>query len=492
MEAFDLYRDIEKRTDGDVYIGVVGPVRTGKSTFITRFMEKLVLPGIESAHKRKRAQDELPQSGSGKTIMTTQLAFVPGEAVNIRLDGDTQVRVRLVDCVGYLVPGALGTQEDDAPRMVRTPWQDAPMPFEEAAEQGTRRVVREHSTIAVVVTTDGTIGDLARSAYVEAEERVISELKSLGKPFVIVLNSADVQSDEAKRLQNTLKTRYNVPVALVDVLHMEMDDIQSVLEMALYQFPMREIEIRTPAWLEALEDDHWLIRHLREGIAQAAQSGMRMGDQDAFTHALDDSPYASGMRRVETQLGEGRAVMELPLKEGLFNRILGEECGTPIRSDAHLLSMLKELVSAKREYDHVAQALRDVRETGYGLVSPRTEEMTLEEPEIVRQGGNFGVKLKAHAPSLHLIRVDIETEVSPVVGTQSQSEELLAYLLSEFEQDKTKIWNTNLFGKSLNELVREGLSGKLMKMPDDAREKVAQTLGKIINEGNGGMICILL
>ena len=492
MEAFDLYRDIEKRTDGDVYIGVVGPVRTGKSTFITRFMEKLVLPGIESAYKRKRAQDELPQSGSGKTIMTTQLAFVPSEAVNIRLEGDTQVRVRLVDCVGYLVPGALGTQEGDAPRMVGTPWQDTPMPFEEAAEQGTRRVVRDHSTIAVVVTTDGTIGEIPRSAYVSAEERAVNELKALGKPFVMILNSANAQADEAKRLQSTLKERYNVPVALMDVLHMEMDDIERVLEMALYQFPVREIEIRTPAWLEALEEDHWLVTHLREGIASAVQSGMRMGDQEAFSHALDDSPYALGMHRVQSQLGEGRVVMELPLRDGLFNRILGEECGTPIRSDAHLLSLLKELVSAKREYDHVAQALAEVRETGYGLVPPRMEEMTLEDPEIVRQGGNFGVRLKAHAPSLHLIRVDIETEVSPVVGTQSQSEELLAYLLSEFEQDKTKIWNTNLFGKPLSELVREGLSGKLMKMPDDAREKVAETLSKIINEGNGGMICILL
>lgn len=366
------------------------------------------------------------------------------------------------------------------------------MPFEEAAEQGTRRVVRDHSTIAVVVTTDGTIGEIPRSAYVSAEERVVNELKALGKPFVMILNSANAQADEAKRLQSTLKERYNVPVALMDVLHMEMDDIERVLEMALYQFPVREIEIRTPAWLEALEEDHWLVTHLREGIASAVQSGMRMGDQETFSHALDDSPYALGMRRVQSQLGEGRVVMELPLRDGLFNRILGEECGTPIRSDAHLLSLLKELVSAKREYDHVAQALAEVRETGYGLVPPRMEEMTLEDPEIVRQGGNFGVRLKAHAPSLHLIRVDIETEVSPVVGTQSQSEELLAYLLSEFEQDKTKIWNTNLFGKPLSELVREGLSGKLMKMPDDAREKVAETLSKIINEGNGGMICILL
>lgn len=492
MEAFDLYRDIEKRTDGDVYIGVVGPVRTGKSTFITRFMEKLVLPGIESAHKRKRAQDELPQSGSGKTIMTTQMAFVPSEAAKIRLEGDAQVRVRLVDCVGYLVPGALGTQEGDAPRMVGTPWQDTPMPFEEAAEQGTRRVIGEHSTIGLVVTTDGSIGEIPRNAYVEAEERVISELKALEKPFVVVLNSAKAQSDEAKRLQSTLSQRYNVPVLLMDAARMEMEDIRHVLEMALYQFPLREIRIQTPAWLEALEDEHWLLTQLREDIARGVQKGMRVGDQEAFSHTLDGAEYANGLRRIKSELGEGRVVMELPIREGLFNRILGEECGTPIRSDAHLLSMLKELVSAKREYDYVAEALDSVRKTGYGLVPPRTEEMQLEEPEIVRQGSHFGVKLKAHAPSLHLIRVDIETEVSPVVGTQTQSEELLAYLLSEFEQDKTKIWDTNLFGKSLNELVREGLSGKLMHMPEDAREKVAETLGKIINEGNGGMICILL
>lgn len=492
MEAFDLYRDIAQRTDGDVYIGVVGPVRTGKSTFITRFMEKLVLPGISSAHKRKRAQDEMPQSGSGKTIMTTQPAFVPGEAVKVSLSDDTSVRVRLVDCVGYLVPGALGTQEGEAPRMIGTPWQDTPMPFEKAAEVGTRRVIADHSTLGLVVTTDGSIAEIPRGAYVEAEERVIAELTQLGKPFVVVLNSAQPQSDEAKSLQATLSKRYNVPVTLMDVQQMELPDIQRILEGALYQFPVREVNVMTPAWLEALDDDHWLVSHVLNTVREAVHANMRVQDQDQFVQCFDQSPYTLPMRRGETSLGEGRVTTELPMREGLFNRVLGEECGTDITSDAHLLSLLKELVTAKREYDHIEQALTSVRETGYGLVSPRMDELTLEEPEIVKQGSHFGVKLKAHAPSLHLIRVDIETEVSPVVGTEAQSEELLQYLLSEFEQDKSKIWQTNLFGKSISELVREGLSGKLLRMPQDTQEKVQDTLSKIINEGNGGMICILL
>ncbi len=492
MQAYDLYRDIAGRTDGDVYIGVVGPVRTGKSTFIAQFMEKLVLPMIDNPHKRERAQDELPQSGSGKTIMTTQPKFVPNEAVQIRLDDDTSVRLRLVDCVGYLVKGVLGTQENDAPRMVRTPWYEQDIPFEEAAELGTRKVITDHCTIGMVVTTDGSITDLPRSAYVDAEERVVQELKQMGKPFIIVLNSAQPQAEDTRRLRTALEEKYDVPVALVNVKAMEMPDIQNLLTQVLYEFPLREVRVEMPAWLQALEDDHWLVQHVISRMRKAAEAPMRVRDQEVFKHLFDESEYTDALQRGDTALGEGRMTYTLPLREGLFNRVLSEQCGTEIRGDAHLLKLLKELVAAKAEYDHVADALASVRETGYGLVTPSMSELTLQEPEIVRQGSRFGVKLKASAPSLHMIRVDIQTEVSPVVGTEKQSEELVRYLLSEFEQDPTKIWNTNLFGKSLNDLVREGLSNKLMRMPVDAQLKVQETLTRIINEGNGGMICILL
>lgn len=490
--SFNLYRDIAERTDGDVYIGVVGPVRTGKSTFISRFMEQLVLPKVPSGPKRDRLEDELPQSGSGRTIMTTQPKFVPGEAVQVMLQEQTPVRIRLVDSVGYLVKGALGTSENEAVRMVHTPWFDQDIPFDQAAEIGTRKVMTDHATIGMVITTDGSITDLPRSAYVEAEERVIGELKALGKPFVILLNSASPRQADTLALRDSLEDKYAVPVMLLNVKEMSVEDIQHVLESVLMEFPLREAHLHVPAWLGALDNDHWLVRHVLEAVQASGKVPRKMRESDVFEEAFAASEYAEGIKVEQSFPGEGRMDFTLPLKDGLFNRILGEECGTQILGDAHLLSLMKELVAAKAEYDHVAEALRSVRETGYGLVTPSMSEMTLQEPEIVRQGGRFGVKLKAHAPSLHLIRVDIETEVTPVVGTEKQSEELVRYLLEEFEHDPQQIWNTNFFGKSLNDMVREGLSNKLMRMPADAQEKVQETLTRIINEGNGGMICILL
>ncbi len=490
--SFNLYRDIAERTDGDVYIGVVGPVRTGKSTFISRFMEQLVLPKVPSGPKRDRLEDELPQSGSGRTIMTTQPKFVPGEAVQVMLQEQTPVRIRLVDSVGYLVKGALGTSENEAVRMVHTPWFDQDIPFDQAAEIGTRKVMTDHATIGMVITTDGSITDLPRSAYVDAEERVIGELKALGKPFVILLNSASPRQADTLALRDSLEDKYAVPVMLLNVKEMSVEDIQHVLESVLMEFPLREAHLHVPAWLGALDNDHWLVRHVLEAVQASGKVPRKMRESDVFEEAFAASEYAEGIKVEQSFPGEGRMDFTLPLKDGLFNRILGEECGTQILGDAHLLSLMKELVAAKAEYDHVAEALRSVRETGYGLVTPSMSEMTLQEPEIVRQGGRFGVKLKAHAPSLHLIRVDIETEVTPVVGTEKQSEELVRYLLEEFEHDPQQIWNTNFFGKSLNDMVREGLSNKLMRMPADAQEKVQETLTRIINEGNGGMICILL
>ncbi|MBQ2700528.1 MAG: stage IV sporulation protein A [Clostridia bacterium] len=489
---FDLYADIAERTDGDVYIGVVGPVRTGKSTFISRFMEELVLPFMPQGPKRDRLMDELPQSGSGRTIMTTQPKFVPGEAVEVTLQDQATLRIRMVDSVGYVVKGALGIAENQAARMVHTPWSDHDIPFEQAAEIGTRKVICDHATIGLAVTTDGTIADLPRSAYLEAEERVIQELKALGKPFVIVLNSAQPEADDALHLREALEARYDVPTLLVNVKEMTLPDIQEVLQRVLFEFPIREVQLSLPAWVHALEPSHWLVSHLLGCLLKSGQSLKRMRDHQVFSHAFDESEYTTGLKTEGICLGEGSVSFSLPMREGLFNRILGEECGTEIRGDAHLLSLMKELVAAKAEYDHVAEALHSVRETGYGLVTPAMSEMTLQEPEIVRQGSRFGVKLKAHAPSLHLIRVDIETEVTPVVGTEKQSEELVRYLMEEFENDPQRIWNTHFFGKSLHDMVREGLSNKLMRMPADAQEKVQETLSKIINDGNGGMICILL
>lgn len=492
MQAYDLYRDISERTQGDVYIGIVGPVRTGKSTFITKFMEKLVIPGIENAHIRARAQDELPQSGSGRTIMTTQPAFVPNDAVEVTLPSENRVRLRLIDSVGYLVDGALGTQEGEALRMVRTPWVDGEIPFERAAEIGTQKVIGEHSTIGLVITTDGSVTDLPRSSYVPAEARVIEELKALQKPFAVILNTENPANAKAQALRRTLENDYGVPVVALNVAQIEEEDIRNVLEKVLGQFPVVSMSIQTPEWLGALDSDHWLIDSLISSLVDAAPQNLRIEDVQRFAQSVGENPYLDNVTEKAVEHGSGTAYLQMNLREGLFNQILAEQCGTEIKSDAHLLSLLRELVTAKREYDHVAQALQAVRETGYGLVPPLLEEMTLQEPEIMKQGGRFGVRLRASAPSLHMIRVDIQTEVSPVVGTEQQSEEMIRYLMEGFEQDPQKLWGSNLFGKPLSDLVREGLANKLMHMPADTQLKVQQALEKIINEGTGGMVCILL
>lgn len=492
MQAYDLYKDISERTQGDVYIGIVGPVRTGKSTFIRNFMEKLVIPGIENAHIRARAQDELPQSGSGRTIMTTKPGFVPAEAVEIRLPEDNRVRLRLIDSVGYLVDGALGTQEGEALRMVRTPWSEEEIPFEQAAEIGTRKVIGEHSTIGLVVTTDGSVTDLPRAAYVPAEARVIEELKALDKPFAVILNAQNPSAGKTQSLRAALESDYGVPVIAMNVEQMEESDIRGVLERVLGQFPVVRLSVQTPEWLGALDAEHWLVKSLLESLTASVPDSLRIEETAQFAQALTQNPYVESASVRQIDHGSGEASLQMQLGEGMFNQILAEQCGTEIRSDAHLLSLLRELVEAKREYDHVAAALRSVRETGYGLVPPKLDELTLQEPEITQQGGRFGVRLRASAPSLHLIRVDIKTEVSPVVGTEQQSEEMIRYLMEGFEQDPQKLWQSNLFGKPLSDLVREGLSNKLMHMPADTQIKVQQTLEKIINEGSGGMVCILL
>lgn len=489
---FNLYRDIAERTDGDVYIGVVGPVRTGKSTFISRFMEQLVLPKLSESPQKARIADELPQAGSGRTIMTTQPKFVPSEAVTVSLGENTPVRVRLVDSVGYLVQGALGVSDEDGARMVHTPWFEDDIPFEQAAEIGTRKVMTDHATIGMVVTTDGSIAELPRSAYVDAEERVVSELKALGKPFVIVLNSATPRSVETLALRDALEDKYAVPVMLLNVKEMQTPDIQRVLESVLLEFPLREVRLSVPKWLAALEPDHWLVQHVVEAMRKSGTEPRVMREGDVFDAAFREDESIREIRLERVEPGQGSMAFSLAFRDGLFNQVLGEECGTEIRGDAHLLSLMKELVSAKAAYDRIAEALSAVRATGYGVVTPAMDDVALEEPEVVRQGSQYGVKLKAVAPSLHMVRVDVETEVSPVVGSAEQAGEFAAQLKDDFDNDPQKAWNTSFFGRSLDSMVREGLSGKALQMPQEAQEKVRETLSRMVNEGDGGMICILL
>jgi len=492
MQAHDLYKDISERTQGDVYIGVVGPVRTGKSTFIQKFMEKLVIPGIENAHVRARVLDELPQSGSGRMVMTTKPAFVPSEAVEVFLSKDSPVHLKLIDCVGYLAEGALGTQEGEAPRMVQTPWVEEAIPFEQAAEIGTKKVIGEHSTIGLVITTDGSVTELPRSAYISAETRSVEELKKLDKPFIVILNTANPASAQTQSLRKSMECDYGVPVMALNITQMGEEDILKILELVLNQFEVISLNIHMPEWICALDDEHPIVQSLIKSIDENTQGKLRVSAVKSFARKLEENVYIESAAVRKAGYGNGKVTIHAALTDGLFNQVLAEQCGTDIKNDAHLLSLLRELVKAKKEYDHVAQALQSVRMTGYGLVPPQLEELTLQEPEIIKQGGRFGVKLRASAPSLHMIRVDIQTEVSPVLGTEQQSEEMIKYLMKGFEQDPQELWKSNLFGKPLADLVREGLANKLMHMPEDTQIKMQQTLEKIINEGNGTMVCILL
>ena len=490
--TFNLYRDIAERTDGDVYIGVVGPVRTGKSTFITRFMEQLVMPHLADTPEKARIADELPQSGSGRAIMTTQPRFVPGEAVEVSLTGNIPVRVRLVDSVGYLVRGAVGAADADGSRMVHTPWSQEALPFDVAAETGTRKVMTDHATIGLVITTDGSITDLPRSAYAEAEARVIAEMRALEKPFVVILNSAMPRSAEALSLRDQLEDRYSVPVMLLNVQEMEVGDIQRVLESVLLEFPLREVRLNVPAWLAALDMDHALVQQVLGGLRTVAGAHHVMRETELLEEAFASADFPEPPRQTAVVPGEGRMDFSLPVKEGLFNQVLSEECGTKISGDAHLLALMKELVAAKSAYDRVAEAITAAQETGYGLVPPSMLELTLEAPAVIRQGGQYGVKLTAHAPSMHLVRVDMAAEVTPVVGTQEQAEAFVEQLTRQMEEDPAQVWQTSFFGRTLDSMVRENLQGKIMRIPTEAQQKVQETLTRMVNEGDAGMICILL
>lgn len=491
MEKFDLFRDIAERTGGDIYIGVVGPVRTGKSTFIKRFMEMMVLPNISDPYEKERATDELPQSAAGKTIMTTEPKFIPNEAVEINVKDNISVRVRVVDCVGYSVEGALGYEEDDGPRMVLTPWFDYEIPFQEAAEIGTRKVITEHSTIGLVVTTDGSVTDLDREQYIPAEERVIDELKALRKPFLILLNTKTAFAKETRELVAQLEDKYDVPVIPTDCAQLSQDDIFGILQEVLYEFPVKEVKISLPQWVDELESEHWLHGKFTTLVENVVQNIHRLRDIDSAIDELSGSDIVEDVILHDMDLGSGIAVIELTTQASLFYQVLEELSGFSISGEHQLLKLMQDLSVAKREYDKFAGALDEVRQNGYGIVQPQLDEMVLEEPEIIRTGNRFGVKLKASAPAIHLIRTDVQAEISPIIGTERQSEELIQYLMREFEGEPEKIWRTNLFGKSLNSLVREGIQNKVTSMPENAQHKMQETLQKIVNEGSGGLICII-
>lgn len=492
MEEANIYRDIAMRNNGDVYIGVVGPVRTGKSTFIKKFMDTLVIPNMSNVYQAERTRDELPQSAGGKTIMTTEPKFIPNEAVEIAPGDNASMRVRMIDCVGYIVDESLGYQEDGEARMVNTPWFEHPIPFNDAAELGTKKVICEHSTIGLVITTDGSFSELPREAYIDAEKRVIAELKAINKPFVVLLNSAVPQAEETKKLAVEISDLYDVSVMPVDCAQLNAGDINSIINKILMEFPLSEIEIKIPCWLNKLESDHELIKKLYGVVKEAVADACSVRDTEEICKRLREPEFVKKANAERIDLGKGNAQIELKLADDIFYRVLSECSGTEIEDDEMLLSYLSDLAEMKHQYERIKDALEAVRENGYGIVSPTSDEMVLEEPKIIKQGGRYGIKLKACAPSIHMIRADIETAVSPIVGTIKQSEELIEHLLEEYRDDPTQLWESNIFGKTLNELVNDGLRNKLDRMPEDAQGKLRETLERIINEGSGGLLCLIL
>lgn len=491
MES-NIYKSIATRTGGDIYIGLSGPVRTGKSTFIKNFVEQLVIPNIDNVYIKERARDELPQSGSGKTIMTAEPKFVPEEAVKVSLDGTVSFNVRLIDCVGYMVEGAIGQLEGDVPRMVSTPWFDYDIPLAQAAEIGTRKVITEHSTIGLVVTTDGSFGDIPRENYIDAEERIIREFEEISKPYCILLNSARPLSPEAQGLAKELEEKYSVSVIAVDCLNLDAEDIEEILSTVLYEFPAKEFCFTLPEWIGTLPVGNTIRESVYEQILSSCEGVCKIRDAKSAIDSLTRCEQIVKASLDNINLGEGQVNATVSVPQSLFFDILSEQSGVRVRNEGDLLPLLSQMAHIRDEYQRMEGALSQVRQTGYGIVMPTISELKLEEPQIIKTGGQYGVKLKASAPSIHMIRADIETEISPIVGSEKQSEDMIHYLLSEFEDSPERIWASNIFGKSLSELVNEGLNNKLYKMPEDARGKIQETLQRIINEGSGGLICIIL
>jgi stage IV sporulation protein A len=487
-----IYEDIALRTGGDIYVGVVGPVRTGKSTFIKRFMETLVIPNIDNIYMRERAKDELPQSGSGRTIMTAEPKFVPEDAVDITMDGGATFSVRLIDCVGYMVPGAIGQFEGDTERMVTTPWFDYDIPLTEAAEVGTRKVIAEHSTIGLVITTDGTISDIERQNYIEPEARVIRELKEIGKPFLVIVNSANPAGEKAQKLRTDIAERYGVTCLVKNCLTLDKEDVSGIIKSVLYEFPLQEVNIFLPAWVNALPMEHTIKSELFNNLRKSFSAAFKIRDVENAMNSMGESSNVSQAAVHDMDLGTGVVTANLELPHTLFYETLSEQSGLEIKDDGDLISLLSQLSKVKREYDRIDSALRDVRARGYGIVMPGREELRLEEPEIVRQGGRYGVRLKASAPSIHMQLINVETEVSPAIGGEKSSEDIINFLLQEFEGNVGKIWESNIFGKSLYDIAGEGLNNKVKKMQEETQAKLQETIQRIVNEGNGGVICIIL
>ncbi len=492
MTEASIYKDIATRTGGEIYIGVAGPVRTGKSTFIKRFMDTLVLPHMTDTFAAERARDELPQSAAGKTVMTTEPKFIPNDAAAVKLDDGTSFNVKMIDCVGYIVPDALGLTEDEKPRMVMTPWSDEPVPFEQAAETGTRKVIREHSTVGLLITTDGSFTDIPRESYETAERRAAEEMKDTGKPFVILLNTAEPSGEQAISLAHSLHTKYNVPVKCVNCLDMTEQDISGIIKDLLYEFPISTLTFTVPAWVSTLSPSHPLRTTVTEGIRERAGTISRLsGISEAFEN-VTEGEFGTSIFLDGINPSDGSARLSVDVPRSLFYSILSDETGLTIGGDEDLADIVTSLAASKSKFAKFEKALEQVEATGYGIVTPDAEDMTLEEPEIIKQAGSYGVKLRACAPSIHLMRADIKAEVSPIVGSEKQSEDIVKFLLKEFEEDPAKIWQSNLFGKTLHELINESLNSKLNHMPVEARKKLCHTLGKIINDGAGGLICILL
>ena len=487
-----MYQDIAKRTDGDIYVGVVGPVRTGKSTFIKNFMDLLVIPNIDNDYKKERAKDELPQSAGGRTIMTTEPKFIPNEAVEITLENNLKFKTRLVDCVGYLVDNAIGYLEDDMQRMIQTPWFEDKVPFEKAAEIGTKKVIEEHSTIGILVTSDGSITDIPRQEYISAEERVVSELKSLNKPFIILLNSQEPNSEYTLEIAENMSKKYNSTVMPINCEYLTTDDINNIFASLLFEFPISQINFNLPSWINTLNYNHSIKNALYNEIKDEFINLNVLKDVQNYTNGMSNSTIVKSVDITDLKLGTGEVYIDIHLQDSLFYQILSEITGNNLSNDGDLLACICELSSIKKKYDKIAIALEEVDAKGYGIVTPSIDDLILDEPEMVKQGSKFGVRLKATAPSIHLIKTSVTTEVSPIVGSEKQSEELVNYLLSGFENDPTQIWSSNIFGKSLHELVNEGLQTKLAKMPEEAQFKLQETLEKIVNEGSGGLICIIL
>lgn len=485
----NIYADIAQRTGGNIYIGVVGPVRTGKSTLIKRIMEQLVIPNMEDPYRRERARDELPQSGSGKTIMTSEPKFVPEEAVEISPDGTAKLRVRMIDSVGYMVDGAVGAEEDGKPRMVTTPWYDEEIPMTQAAELGTKKVMEEHCSIGMVVTTDGTVTDIPRSDYVAAERRAIMDMQATGKPYLVIINSRNPSGSAAKQVKAQLKQEYAIDAVVADCQAMDLEGIMQLLRALLYTFPLKELRIYMPRWLDALESDHPLKLSLYAALLQHAEQITTLAAAEPTLSQLMQMEQVLDFTVRTVELSTGTVSCALTFPESLFYEILSNKAGLEIQNDGQLLKLLTELAQIKTEYDKISDALSQVKATGYGVVMPNAGEMTLEKPEIIKKGNTFGVKIKAGAPSIHMIRVDIDTQISPMVGDERQSQDLIAYLGGE---DMEKVWQSNIFGKSVYELVQDGLNSKLVQLPADIRGKFRGTLTRIVNDGANGLICLIL